>query len=100
MVLSIGASPFSTLVSRSLALSGLSQKTNDKSADEKELYYQHDKFSLDPPILQYVAMEGFSEEGYSSALSQLWHHICSCWATEIVLPLFTMYVIASAPSVS
>lgn len=47
MVLSIGVSPFSTLVSRSLALSGLSQKTNDKSADEKELYYQHDKFSLD-----------------------------------------------------
>lgn len=47
MVLSIGVSPFSTLASRRLALSGLSQKTNDKSADEKELYYQYDKFSLD-----------------------------------------------------
>ena len=47
MVLSIGVSPFSTLVSRSLALSGLSQKTNDKSADEREQDYQCDKLSLD-----------------------------------------------------
>lgn len=47
MVLSTGASPFSTLVSKSLALSGLSQKTNDKSADEREQHYQYDKLSLD-----------------------------------------------------
>lgn len=47
MVLSMGVSPFSTLVSRSLALSGLSQKTNDKSASERELHYQYDKLSLD-----------------------------------------------------
>jgi len=47
MVLSIGASPFSTVVSRSLALSGLSQKTNDKSAGERKGHYQNDKLSLD-----------------------------------------------------
>ncbi len=47
MVLRIGVSPFSTAVSRSLAFSGVSQKTSDKSADEGEQRYQCDKFRLD-----------------------------------------------------
>lgn len=44
MVLRIGVSPFSTLVNRSLALSGVSQKTSDKSADEREQHYQYKCF--------------------------------------------------------